>query len=202
MLFMLLRHRFDIIEQYGCRPITYPSVLAGSYSYSRYRGTHLCRTSSSAVSPSPRTSPPPTPPSPLPATSASSSYSPYKWSGSSPSPPTISGSPSPPSVHTSPGRTLLAGRAVLTIFIPQEVETMYCAAWWVAPASTAIFVALFAFRREAVEDCKHGFACVGSGAGVARRTALQETGDGNPKEKGGGAFDGALSGDVSQISYQ
>ncbi|KAF8149605.1 hypothetical protein K438DRAFT_1988861 [Mycena galopus ATCC 62051] len=83
-----------------------------------------------------------------------------------------------------------------------EVETMYYSVLWVTPASTAIFVAFFAFRREAVEDCKHGFACVGSGAGVARRTVLEETGDGSPKEKGGGAFDEALFGDVSQTSYR
>lgn len=43
------------------------------------------------------------------------------------------------------------------LFIPQVVLTSYYASWWVLPASTFIFVAFFAFGREAVEDYKNGF---------------------------------------------
>ncbi|KAF7372884.1 STE3-domain-containing protein [Mycena sanguinolenta] len=59
-----------------------------------------------------------------------------------------------------------------TIFIPAEVEKMYHAAWWVTPASTAIFVLFFAFGHEAMEDYKRvGRAVVG----LVRRTGVLGT---------------------------
>ncbi|KAJ7661863.1 pheromone A receptor-domain-containing protein [Mycena rosella] len=45
-------------------------------------------------------------------------------------------------------------------FIPEVVLTSYYAAWWVLPASTFIFVAFFAFGHEAVEDYKRCFGIV------------------------------------------
>ncbi|KAF8164589.1 hypothetical protein K438DRAFT_1941835 [Mycena galopus ATCC 62051] len=99
----------------------------------------------------------------------------------SPSPPTNAGSPrrlQPPPVRLLGNVHADFSRGVQfpTIFIPQEVETTYYATWWVTPASTAIFVAFFAFGREAVEAYKRGFACVGRGIEVVRRSVLRGKG--------------------------
>ncbi|KAJ7813352.1 pheromone receptor [Mycena olivaceomarginata] len=65
-----------------------------------------------------------------------------------------------------------------TLLIPTEVANTYYAAWWVLPASTFIFVAFFGFGREAVEDYKAGLRWV-------RRVVFRRT----PKAAGFGGVD-------------
>jgi pheromone a factor receptor len=44
-----------------------------------------------------------------------------------------------------------------TVFTPQEVLTSYYILWWTVPASTIIFVAFFAFGRDALLEYKKCF---------------------------------------------
>ncbi|KAK6995734.1 STE3-domain-containing protein [Favolaschia claudopus] len=48
-----------------------------------------------------------------------------------------------------------------SLFIPQLIQNTFYASWWVIPASTFIFVAFFAFGREAVDEYRHAFRWVG-----------------------------------------
>ncbi|KAJ6451995.1 pheromone receptor Rcb2 B43 [Mycena vitilis] len=76
-----------------------------------------------------------------------------------------------------------------TLFIPQEVLNSYYASWWVLPASTFIFVAFFAFGREAVEDYKHGLRWVWRC--VFRQSAAPAAGFGDANKSG--KFPGGIS---------
>ncbi|KAH7924990.1 fungal pheromone STE3G-protein-coupled receptor [Leucogyrophana mollusca] len=55
-----------------------------------------------------------------------------------------------------------------TAFTPQIVITNYYVVWWVVPASTFIFVAFFAFGKDAVDEYKACFVWF-------RRTVLRQT---------------------------
>jgi len=57
-----------------------------------------------------------------------------------------------------------------TIFTPQIVLSSFYLIWWVIPASTFIFVAFFAFGKDAVEEYK---ACIA----WVRRNILKQTVD-------------------------
>ncbi|KAH7911857.1 pheromone A receptor-domain-containing protein [Hygrophoropsis aurantiaca] len=56
----------------------------------------------------------------------------------------------------------------ITAFTPQIVITNYYLVWWVVPASTFIFVAFFAFGKDAIDEYKACFVWF-------RRTVLRQT---------------------------
>ncbi|KAK6987709.1 STE3-domain-containing protein [Favolaschia claudopus] len=47
-----------------------------------------------------------------------------------------------------------------TLFLSPLVQRAYYAVWWAIPASTFIFVLFFAFGREALDDYKHAFGWI------------------------------------------
>ncbi|KAJ7732230.1 pheromone receptor Rcb2 B43 [Mycena maculata] len=69
------------------------------------------------------------------------------------------------------------------LFVPQEVLTSYYVSWWILPASTFIFVAFFAFGREAVDEYKQVFRSF-------RRHVLRQNPTTSQSTKSGRGFGG------------
>lgn len=170
--FVVQGHRFDIIEEYGCRPTTYfsipaifivwlppllASIIALVYAGLALRHFMLRRISFAAH---------------LNATQSALTTSRYLrlmlmaglqmiWGVTTTSYAlwfTVIGIPIRPwttwaDVHSDFSRI----DQYTVLFTPQQVLTGYYVLWWIVPISTLIFVAFFAFGSDAVEEYKKCF---------------------------------------------